>query len=206
VSLGDETGPDPYFRSFLIPIGRTFSSHNIRLVLNRSFPSPKMAPPRGVFAVYKLLFLAAVIGFFSSLVNAAASTKATVLIIARDIDAARSAHSGLQGYGIPYRVLVVPMSGATLPLLNSSITVGNYGGIVVLGDVSYDYGGGAFRSALTDAQWQQMYDYQKNFHIRMVRMDVYPGPQFGKRRQLQAADKSSDFSRCDNSCRANRLL
>jgi len=148
-----------------------------------------MALRRGVFAAYPFLFLSVVIGFFSSLVNAAVSTKATVLIIARDIDAARSAHSGLQGYGIPYRVLVVPISGATLPPLNSSSTIGNYGGIVVLGDVSQDYGNNQFRSALTDAQWQQMYDYQKNFHVRMVRMDVYPGPQFGKRHPVELLEK-----------------
>jgi hypothetical protein len=127
------------------------------------------------------LFLAiAVIGLLTSVVSAANSAKATVLIIARDIDAARSAHSGLQGYGIPYRVLVVPQSGATLPTLTSSQTQGNYGGIVILGDVAYDYGGGSFRSALTDPQWDQLFTYQKKFKVRMIRLDVYPGPKFGK--------------------------
>src|ERR1700760_2657167 len=87
------------------------------------------------------LFLFAVIST-TGVLAAAPKTKATVLIIARDIDSARSAHSGLQGYAIPYRVLVVPMSGATLPKLNQTATEGNYGGIVVLAEVSYDTGGG----------------------------------------------------------------
>jgi hypothetical protein len=75
---------------------------------------------------------------------------------------------------------VVPQSGATLPVLNSSATVGNYGGIVMLSDVSYEYSAGSFRSGLTDAQWQQMYQYQRDFKVRMVRLDVYPAIQFGK--------------------------
>jgi hypothetical protein len=116
---------------------------------------------------------------FSTTVFAAPKTKATVLIIARDIDAARSAHSGLQGYAIPYRVLVVPQSGATLPKLNQTATDGNYGGIVVLSEVSYDFGGGVFKSGLTDQQWDQLFAYQKAFKVRMVRLDVYPGPKFG---------------------------
>jgi hypothetical protein len=124
------------------------------------------------------IFIAAI--FSSAIVAAAPKTKATVLIIARDIDAARSAHSGLQGYAIPYRVLVVPQSGATLPKLNQSPTEGNYGGIVVLSEVSYDFGGGVYRSGLTDQQWDQLYAYQKTFKVRMVRLDVYPGPKFGK--------------------------
>lgn len=138
-----------------------------------------MAPGSRFFDFSRLCVLATALGFLLNLVNAAISTKAAILIVAKDIDAARSAHSGLQGYGIPYRVLVVPQSGATLPVLNSSATVGNYGGIVVLSEVSYDFGGGTFRSGLTDAQWTQLYTYQKDFKVRMIRLDVYPGPQFG---------------------------
>lgn len=127
------------------------------------------------------LWIVAFIISLSSLVSGALSAKATVLIIARDDFTARSAHSGLQGYGIPYRVLIVPKAGAQLPALNSSATAGNFGGIVVVSDVSYDYqtAPNPFRSALTDSQWQQLYDYQKAFHVRMVRLDVYPEGQFG---------------------------
>jgi hypothetical protein len=138
-----------------------------------------MAVHWGQLALFRLFVSVLFLGLFSSVVSAAKSTKATVLIIARDIDSARSAHSGLQGYAIPYRVLVVPQPGATLPRLNASATVGNFGGIVVLGDVSYDFGGGSFRSALTDPQWEELFAYQKAFNIRMVRLDVYPGPKFG---------------------------
>lgn len=105
----------------------------------------------------------------------------TILIIARDTASAYSAYSGLNGYGIPYFVLVVPKAGVALPQLNSSATVGNYGAIVVVSEVSYDYGttGGGFQSALTADQWTALYNYQTQYGVRMVRLDVFPGPSFG---------------------------
>lgn len=48
-----------------------------------------------------------------------------------------------------------------------------------MSEVSYDYGGGAYHSAITDAQFQQLYQYQIDFHVRMVRLDAYPQPNFG---------------------------
>ncbi|OCL10265.1 hypothetical protein AOQ84DRAFT_430940 [Glonium stellatum] len=106
------------------------------------------------------------------------SVISTILIIARDATSAFSSYSGLQGYGIPYQVLTVPSTGTTLPQLNSSATLGNYGGIVIMSEVSYDYDGN-YSSALTAAQMQQLYDYQIHFGVRMVRLDVYPEATFG---------------------------
>jgi len=122
-------------------------------------------------------FLVVALGFLSTLANAL-SVSGTVLIFARDDTSAASAYSGLQGYGIPYQVVVVPSSGATLPTLTSSSTVGNYAAIVVLSEVAYSYDNG-FHSALTTEQWQQLYDYQSTFGVRMVRLDVYPTSEFG---------------------------
>lgn len=106
------------------------------------------------------------------------STKSTILVIARDAASAKNGYSGLQGYGIPFETLTVPSTGATLPALNSSASVGNFGGIIVVSEVSYQYGT-AFNSALTTDQWQQLYNYQTAFGVRMVRLDVFPGPNFG---------------------------
>ncbi|KAH7383568.1 hypothetical protein BKA64DRAFT_161550 [Cadophora sp. MPI-SDFR-AT-0126] len=116
--------------------------------------------------------------------NAAAvagtSTKSTILIFARDAASAYSATSGLNGYAIPYQVVTVPKTGVTLPQLNSSSTSGNYGAIVILSEVSYDYGGTlGFQSALTAAQLATLYQYQVSFGARMVRIDVFPGPAYG---------------------------
>jgi hypothetical protein len=110
----------------------------------------------------------------------ALSMSNTILVFARDTASSYSATSGFKGYGIPYQLVLVPQTGVNLPVLNSSSTQGNYGGFVVLGEVAYDYGTSGWGSALTPAQWQQLYDYQTTFGARMVRLDVYPGPDFGK--------------------------
>jgi len=107
------------------------------------------------------------------------SVGSTVLVIARDSASAYSAYSGLSGYGIPYQILTVPQGGASLPVLNSSATVGNFGSIVILSEVSYDYGASGFNSALTAAQMTQLYNYQLAFGVRMVRLDSYPSSDSG---------------------------
>jgi hypothetical protein len=126
------------------------------------------------------LGLAVVLLGFLSFASAAKSTKATILVIAPNLDAAMAAYSGIQGYAIPYRLLLVPQTGVMLPRLNNSATMGNYGGIVVFNDVAYNFGGGNYRSAITDAQWEELYAYQRAFAVRMVHLDVYPGPKYGK--------------------------
>ncbi|KAF1812157.1 hypothetical protein P152DRAFT_397320 [Eremomyces bilateralis CBS 781.70] len=118
--------------------------------------------------------------------DAAISNKGTILVLARDQGSANSATLGLQGYGIPYQVVLVPQTGVALPQLNSSASAGNYGGILVVSEVSYQYSTG-FTSALTTAQWQQLYDYQTNYGVRMVRIDAYPGPDFGTTTALPGA-------------------
>ena len=107
------------------------------------------------------------------------SVAANILVIARDAAAVGVATSGLNGYGIPFTSLVVPQAGVNLPALNDSVG-GNFGGIVVAGEVSYDYGADkGFQSALTADQWNQLYAYQLAYGVRMVQYDVFPGPKFG---------------------------
>lgn len=108
-----------------------------------------------------------------------ATVDGTILILARDAYAASTASSGLDGYGIPFEAVLVPQSGITLPTLTASTSEGNYGGIIIVGAVSYDYSG-VWKSAITDDQWADIYAYQLAFHVRMVRLDEYPGPNFGE--------------------------
>lgn len=122
------------------------------------------------------------LGLFGALAGFAAATTtvaSTVLIIAANDDDVLKASTGLDGYGIPWAKALVPQNGGPLPPLNSSITQGNYGGIVVLDSVSYDYNG-TYQSAVTLQQWTQLYAYQSAFKVRMVRLEEYPGPDFGE--------------------------
>lgn len=107
-----------------------------------------------------------------------ATVAADILVIARDTASAGVASSGLNAYGIPFTTLIVPQSGVALPALNTS-TGGNFGGIVVASEVSYDYGASGYQSALTADQWNQLYAYQLAYGVRMVQYDVYPGPNYG---------------------------
>lgn len=111
---------------------------------------------------------------------ASATVSSTILVLARDqTSALNGATGGLQGYGIPYEVLTVPQAGvSSLPVLNASATHGNYGGIVVLSEVGYNYDD-QYYSALTRRQWNQLWDYQTLFGVRMVRLDVFPTSDFG---------------------------
>lgn len=72
----------------------------------------------------------------------------------------------------------MPQAGITLPVLNSTATAGNYGGFIILSEVAYQYSTG-WASALTAAQLASLYAYQTSFGVRMVRLDVYPGVDFG---------------------------
>lgn len=131
--------------------------------------------PQGTHVRLAALLLAF---WFATAANAL-SVSSTVLVFARDTASSYSATSGFKGYRIPFQVVIVPQGGTTLPSLNDSTTQGNYGGIVVLSEVAYSYDD-LWASALTSSQWQQLYDYQSAFGVRMVRLDVYPGPNFGK--------------------------
>lgn len=123
------------------------------------------------------LFSAALLALQAS-VAASLTVSNTVLVFARDTASATVATLGLQGYGIPYQTVIVPQSGAAIPTLNSSATAGNFGSILVLSEVSYQYSTG-FLSALTTSQWTSLYNYQLAFGVRMVRLDVFPTSDFG---------------------------
>jgi hypothetical protein len=125
-----------------------------------------------------LLLLALSISAFLVDLASALTVASTVLVFARDTASSVSATLGLQAYGIPFQVVIVPKAGITLPALNSSSTEGNYGGIIVVSEVGYDYSSG-WSSAITTAQWEKLYAYQVAFGVRMVRLDVYPSEDFG---------------------------
>lgn len=105
------------------------------------------------------------------------SSNSTTLIIATTEDKAVQASYILNGYGVGFEVLLVPVGGVKLPILNTT-NGGNYGLLVIFSEATY-IANGTFSSALTRAQWEALYSYQRNFKIRMVHLNVSPGPQYG---------------------------
>lgn len=57
----------------------------------------------------------------------------------------------------------------------------------MLSELAYDLGATGWGSAITAAQWQEIYAYQSAFNVRMVRLDVYPGSEFGTTTALAGA-------------------
>lgn len=102
----------------------------------------------------------------------------TILVLATNSYYVDTVTGGLEGYGIPWDGIVIPKAGLALPELNSTAQIGNYGGIVIVGEVGYKYTDGWY-SALSSEQFEMIYEYQRQFGIRMVRLNVYPLPEFG---------------------------
>jgi hypothetical protein len=98
-----------------------------------------------------------------------------ILVFARDAASKSSATSGLNDYGFSFQLVLVPQSGIILPTLHSFATNGNYGGIIVMNELGYEYST-RWRSVFGTAQWQQLYDYRTAFGVRMVRINVFPDP------------------------------
>lgn len=124
------------------------------------------------------LLWSALLALWVALSNAI-SVASTILVLAQDEATSISGTSGLQGYGIPYEVLTVPEDGTELPELASSDGEGNYGGLIVLNEVGYEYEGG-WSSALTEEQWDAIHEYQGSFGVRLVHLNVFPSEEYGK--------------------------
>lgn len=153
---------------------------DLLLFLGLSFAAYQDLPSiNGIMLLnHPLIAIGAILGLCLQLTRAAISVSGTVLVFARDSASASSATSGLQGYGIPYEVVIVPQSGITLPTLSASASEGNYGAIIVMSEVAYSFATG-WSSAITAAQWQTLYEYQTSFGVRMVRLDSFPSTDLG---------------------------
>lgn len=126
----------------------------------------------------RLPLLIALLALRIPLSNATTVTS-TILVLAQDEATSISGTSGLQGYGIPFEVLTVPEDGTKIPELASSDGDGNYGGLIVLNEVGYEYEGG-WSSALTKEQWDAIHEYQDSFGVRLVHLNVFPSEEYGK--------------------------
>lgn len=111
--------------------------------------------------------------------QAVVSPPYTALVIASSASAADEAVSILNALGQPNQLLAIAQSGTPLPPLETvrvSTTTGNFGLIIIIGMVSYNYGGTTgWASAITSDQWTALYAYQLKYGVRMVHLDGYPG-------------------------------
>src|ERR1700737_2380156 len=124
---------------------------------------------------FKRAIIASLFTVFS-LLSSCQSVYQTALVIAKDATTGGEATSILEGYGAPYQLLAVPQQGTALPTLattNGGSTVGNFGLIIVLAQVSYNYGGTTgWASSLTTFQWNALYAYQVKYGVRMIQTNI----------------------------------
>ncbi|KAJ3047167.1 hypothetical protein HK097_000168 [Rhizophlyctis rosea] len=128
-----------------------------------------------------LIALCAVLALFAQAVVAQTNTtighKVLFLVNAEvDQEGRQAVENGLNGYGIPYTVLPIAKAGytGTLPLTDAS---GNplYSSIIVQpAQLQYDYGTEGWKSALTQAQWDQINAYEVTHKVRRVLIDDSP--------------------------------
>ncbi|KAK0386716.1 hypothetical protein NLU13_6551 [Sarocladium strictum] len=124
---------------------------------------------------FRLFGRVAALAILWNVAQAAPSTvESTILVFGDSQYQLDNAISGLDAYGIPSKGIIVPKEGITLPALNSTATDGNYGGIIVMNSVTYEYEGGNWRSAITQDQWDVIHAYQAAFKVRMVRLGDTP--------------------------------
>jgi hypothetical protein len=112
--------------------------------------------------------------------NSTISLYQTALVIATSAAAADEAMTILNGYGQPAQFLQFNQNGTSLPTLETidatGNSVGNYGLIVIVGMVVYNFGGTTgWVTAITPAQWNTLYAYQLKYNVRMVHLDGFPG-------------------------------
>ena len=75
----------------------------------------------------------------------------------------------LQQIGIPYTTLMAAQTTLTASMLSDGAGRGYYQGIILTtGSLIYDAGGGNWVSALTDAEWQILQQYEANFGVRQL--------------------------------------
>ncbi|KAK6348079.1 hypothetical protein TWF718_005897 [Orbilia javanica] len=102
-----------------------------------------------------------------------------VLILAPNQATAALTEQPLDGYGMAWDTFIVPKEGIDLPALTSNNSDGTitckYNVIAMHSQLSYDYGTEGWRSALTQAQMNQIYAYQVSCGVRMVHFNIWPG-------------------------------
>ena len=127
------------------------------------------------------LVLAAILVTALSLAPAAAETPRSIdmkmLVISADGNEPVLAgiKSILDQIGIPYDTLIATQTPLTAQTLSDGLGAGRYQGIfLTTGNLAYEASPNNWQSALTQAQWQTLWQYEANFRVRQATLYTYP--------------------------------
>ena len=127
------------------------------------------------------LVLAAILISVLSLAPASAETPRSIdmkmLVISADGNEPVFAgiKSVLDQIGIPYDTLIASQTPLTAQTLSDGIGAGRYQGIfLTTGNLAYEASPNNWQSALTQAQWQTLWQYEADFRVRQATLYTYP--------------------------------
>ena len=166
--------------------------HSMPVGTGKSPPMPDLQPmarpptlvprplARWLAHVLQLVFAAILITALS-LAPAAAETPKSIdmkmLVISADGN--EPVFSGIKSIldqiGIPYDTLIASQSPLTAQTLSDGLGNGRYQGIfLTTGNLAYEASPNNWQSALTQAQWQTLWQYEADFRVRQATLYTYP--------------------------------
>lgn len=164
-------------------------SHSLAAGAGKSPPTPGLQATAGsaqrplarwMAHVLQLVFAAMLITVLS-LAPAAAETPKSIdmkmLVISADGNEPVFAgiKSILDQIGIPYDTLIASQTPLTAQTLSDGLGAGRYQGIfLTTGNLAYEASPNNWQSALTQAQWQMLWQYETDFRVRQATLYTYP--------------------------------
>jgi hypothetical protein len=81
----------------------------------------------------------------------------------------------LNQVGVPYDTLIASQTPLTAQTLSDGLGAGRYQGILLsTGNLAYEASPNNWQSALSQAQWQMLWQYEADFRVRQVTLYTYP--------------------------------
>lgn len=155
------------------------------LTVSGAVRQARVKPLRGQFfrwvagALQSLLavVLLAVVGVAPASAETPTSINMKLLVISADGNEPVFAgiKSILNQIGVPYDTLVASQTPLTAKTLSDGLGAGRYQGILLTtGNLAYDAGASGWQSALSQAQWQMLWQYETDFRVRQATLYTYP--------------------------------
>lgn len=81
----------------------------------------------------------------------------------------------LNQVGVPYDTLIASQTPLTAQTLSDGLGAGRYQGILLsTGNLAYEVSPNNWQSALSQAQWQMLWQYEADFRVRQATLYTYP--------------------------------
>jgi hypothetical protein len=100
----------------------------------------------------------------------------------------------LNQVGVPHDTLIASQTPLTPQTLSDGLGAGRYQGVLLTtGNLAYEASPGNWQSALTQAQWQMLWQYEADFRVRQATLYTFPAgaPDNYGLTPISAADTSS---------------